>query len=320
MLDKPAPRPYALSGEPYLAKDGAARETVMREVIVAAAQLACTPDRDQNVARAEALVREAAARGAKLVLLPELFEAPYFCIEQNLAHFALARPFEGHPLLARMSRLAAELDVVLPVSFFERANNAFFNSVAVIDADGTVLGVYRNSHIPNGSAHQQKFYFTPGDTGFKVWRTQAGVVGVGLSWDQWFPECARSMAIMGAEFLLYPTAIGPEGSQTCGSRSDHWQAVMQGHAAANLVPIVTANRIGREVAGEAAIEFFGSSFVTDACGSLLGRAAVDEEGLVLQRFDLDRLAADRAGLGLFRDRRPDLYLSVLSLDGREQSY
>ena len=216
----------------------------MRQVTVAATQMACGWDRDHNVAGAERLVREAAGRGARIVLLQELFETPYFCKDQNRRYFGLAHPFEGHPLLARMSRLAAELHVVLPVSFFERANNAYFNSLAMIDADGRVLGTYRKSHIPDGPGYQEKFYFNQGDTGFRIWHTKVATIGVGICWDQWFPEAARIMTLLGAEMLFYPTAIGSEPHDPSLDSSGHWQRVMQGHAAANMVPVVASNRVG----------------------------------------------------------------------------
>lgn len=289
----------------------------MRRIIVAAAQMAMGNDRDANVARAEALVREAAAAGARLVLLPELFSTPYFCKDQDPEHFALAAPVEGHPLLARMSRLAAELGVVLPVSFFERANAAHFNALAMIDADGRVLGVYRKSHIPDGPGYQEKYYFSPGDTGFRVWTTRVGCIGVGICWDQWFPEAARAMVLMGAELLLYPTAIGSEPQNPEYDSRDHWRRAMQGHAAANMVPVLAANRIGTEVGKSCSITFYGGSFATDGTGAVLAAKGAEEEGVLLVEHDLDRLARARAAWGLFRDRRPDLYLPLLSLDGQE---
>ncbi|MFO1038033.1 MAG: N-carbamoylputrescine amidase [Geminicoccaceae bacterium] len=289
----------------------------MREVTVAATQMACEWDRDGNVGRAERLVREAARRGAQIVLLQELFETPYFCKEPRSKHFALAHPFEGHPLLARMSRLASELDVVLPISFFERANNAYFNSVAVIDADGRVLGVYRKSHIPDGVGYEEKFFFSPGDTGFRVWQTRHGRIGIGICWDQWFPESARVMALMGAELILYPTAIGSEPLDPAYDSCPHWQRVMQGQAAANMVPIVASNRIGTETGDICSLTFYGSSFITDEFGGLAQVASRTEEGVLVATFDLDQIAERRAGWGLFRDRRPDLYVPVLSLDGGE---
>lgn len=287
----------------------------MRELSVAAVQMASDGDRDGNVARAERLVRTAAARGARLILLPELFETPYFCKDQKAAHFGLAHAFEGHPLLARMSRLAAELDVVLPISFFERSNNAYFNSIAMIDADGRVLGVYRKSHIPDGPGYQEKYYFIPGDTGLRVWQTDVGCIGVAICWDQWFPEAARAMALMGAEILLYPTAIGSEPQDASIDSKDHWQRVMQGHAAANMMPVVAANRFGREVGESCALTFYGSSFITDNRGAIVTEADRSGETILFASFDLDAQVLDRASWGLFRDRRPDLYLPLLSVDG-----
>ncbi len=219
----------------------------MRNITFAATQFACTWDRKANIAKAKAMVRAAAAKGANVILLQELFETPYFPQDQSADHFALAAPFEGNPLIVEMAALAKELRVVLPVSFFERAGHAHFNSVAMVDADGAVLGLYRKSHIPDGPGYQEKFYFTPGDTGFKVWNTKFGTIGCGICWDQWFPESARAMALMGAEVLLYPTAIGsePPPAPPIDSR-DHWRRVMQGHAGANTMPLVASNRIGVE--------------------------------------------------------------------------
>ncbi len=288
----------------------------MREVTVAATQMACGPDRDGNLATAEALVRRAARQGAQVVLLQELFESVYFCKEQLPDHFGRAFAFEGNPLLARMSRLAAELGVVLPVSFFERANNAYFNSLAMIDADGRVMGVYRKSHIPDGPGYQEKYYFTPGDTGFRIWQTRFGCLGAGICWDQWFPEAARAMAVMGAEILLYPTAIGSEPQDPSLDSREHWRRAMQGHSASNCMPVVASNRIGYEQGQHCALTFYGTSFISDATGGIvaeLGR----EEGVITATFDLDELAKARASWGLFRDRRPDLYLPLLTLDGRE---
>lgn len=291
----------------------------MRQVTVAATQMACGRDRDRNVARAEALVREAAGRGAAVVLLQELFANPYFCKDRDPRHFGLAHAFEGNPLIARMSRLARELGVVLPVSFFERANNAHFNSVAVIDADGRVLGLYRKSHVPDGPGYQEKYYFSPGDTGFRVWRTRAGALGVGVCWDQWFPEAARVMVLMGAELLLFPTAIGSEPREPALESSRHWRRAMQGHAAANMVPVVASNRVGVEEGESCALTFYGSSFITDGRGEILEQAPRDGEAVLTATLDLDALAAARAAWGLFRDRRPDLYVPVLSLDGQDPS-
>ena len=279
----------------------------MRQVTFAAAQFAATPDRAANVARAESLVRAAAGRGANVILLQELFESLYFCQDQLAQHFSLAAPFDGNALVARMAALAGELGVVLPVSFFERAGHAHFNSLAMIDADGRVLGLYRKSHIPDGPGYQEKFYFTPGDTGFKVWQTRLGTFGAGICWDQWFPEAARAMALMGAEALFYPTAIGsePAPAPPLDSR-DHWRRVMQGHAAANMMPLVASNRTGTERLSTE-ITFYGSSFIADATGAIVAELGRHDEGVVTAAFDLDAIARQRAGWGLFRDRRPELY-------------
>lgn len=288
----------------------------MRPVTVAATQFACTWDLPGNADRAEALVRKAAGQGAEVILIQELFATPYFCIEQHPKHFALAQPLEGHPLVARFAALARELGVVIPVSFFERSGPAFFNSVAMVDADGTVLGLYRKSHIPQGPGYEEKFYFSPGDTGFRVWTTTFGRIGVGICWDQWFPECARAMALMGAEMLLYPTAIGSEPPAPGYDSQPHWELVMRGHAAANILPVVASNRIGTEIAPEGrAVTFYGSSFIADPAGKLVAAADRVSEGVLVHRFDLDAIAALRAGWGLFRDRRVDLYGAVQTLDG-----
>jgi N-carbamoylputrescine amidase len=283
-----------------------------REVVVAATQFACSWDLPANLDAAERMVRAAAGQGAGLVLLQELFATPYFCIEQDPACFALAEEAGSSPLLARFGALARELGVVLPVSFFERAGQAYFNSVVVFDADGGRLGLYRKAHIPDGPGYQEKYYFSPGDTGYRVWDTAVGRIGVGICWDQWFPECARAMALAGAELLLYPTAIGsePPPAPPVDSRR-HWQRVQQGHAAANVMPVIASNRIGTETArhgpADLAIRFHGSSFISDESGALLAEAPVGEEALLLQRFDLDTLRERRRGWFLFRDRRPDTY-------------
>ena len=277
----------------------------MREVTVAASQMACTWDSDANVARAMELVREAASRGANIILIQELFETPYFPAEEREDYFALAKPLAGHPTIAKMSALAAELEVVLPVSFFERSNNAYFNSLAIVDADGSVMGIYRKSHIPDGPGYEEKYYFSPGDTGFRVWQTRYAKIGAAICWDQWFPECARAMALQDAEILLYPTAIGDEPQPHPVDSRRQWQRVMQGHAAANLIPVVASNRIGTEESASK-LTFYGSSFIADASG--------DQEVLTAT-FDLDALRSSRASWGLFRDRRTDLYRRLLSLDG-----
>jgi len=280
----------------------------MRTVTLAATQFACGWDIEKNLARAEALVRQAAGQGAQIILLQELFETPYFCQDQSADHYALARPFADNPVIARFARLAGELGVVLPVSFFERAGHSHFNSLAMVDADGSVLGLYRKSHIPDGPGYQEKFYFTPGDTGFKVWKTRYGMVGAGICWDQWFPESARAMALLGAEILFYPTAIGtePPPAPPVDSR-DHWRRVMQGHAGANYMPLVASNRIGRETGQAGEVTFYGSSFIASPTGEIVAELGRSDEGVVTASFDLDVIAKMRASWGLFRDRRPDLY-------------
>ncbi len=283
-----------------------------RQVTVAATQFACSWDLSANLICAEALVREAAGRGAQLVLLQELFATPYFCIEQNPDYFDLAETVADSALLRRFQALAKELHVVLPVSFFERVHNAYFNSVAIVDADGTLLGIYRKAHIPNGPGYQEKYYFSPGDTGFRVWSTAVGTIGVGICWDQWFPECARAMALMGAELLLYPTAIGSEPPPAPPVDScAHWQRTQQGHAAANLMPLIAANRIGTEHSRQDPqglnIRFYGSSFITDATGAMLAQAGSAEQAIITASFDLDALQKQRRGWFVFRDRRPELY-------------
>ena len=288
----------------------------MKKVTVAATQMACSWDLAANVERAASLVREAADRGANIVLIQELFETPYFPAEEKQQHFGLARPAEGHPTIARMSELARELDVVLPVSFFERDGNAYFNSLAVVDADGSVLGVYRKSHIPDGPGYQEKFYFNPGNTGFRAWQTRHAKIGVAICWDQWFPECARAMALQDAELLFYPTAIGDEPHDPSLDSKDQWQRVMQGHAAANMMPVIASNRIGTEESSAARLTFYGSSFITDEAGALVAEAGRDEQTVLMASFDLDEIREARAGAGLFRDRRTDLYARLLTLDGR----
>jgi len=289
----------------------------MTTVTVAATQMACGWDIEANLDRAEALVREAAGQGANVVLLQELFATPYFCPDQKQEHFALARPAEGNATIARFAALAAELEVVLPVSFFERANNAYFNSVAMVDADGSLLGLYRKSHIPQGPGYEEKFYFSPGDTGFRVWDTRFGAIGVGICWDQWFPECARAMALQGADILLYPTAIGSEPNNPGFDSRDHWQRTMQGHAAANMVVLAAANRIGVEENDSATMTFYGSSFVAGPTGEKVAEAGRADQAVVAAAFDLEANRAARAAWGLFRDRRPELYDTLLTLDGEE---
>lgn len=287
----------------------------MTSVTVAATQMACSWDRDANIAQAEALIREAAAEGAQIVLIQELFETPYFCVDQKQELFALAKPMAEHPMLAHMSALARELEVVLPVSYFERANNAYYNALAILDADGQQVGHYRKSHIPDAPGYQEKFYFNPGDTGFQCWPTRYATIGAAVCWDQWFPEAARSMCLKGAEILFYPTAIGDEpGTPGLVSR-EHWQRTMQGHSAANVVPVVASNRIGREDGDSCGISFYGSSFITDHTGAKLAEADQETRTVITASFDLEEIRAYRAAWGLFRDRRPELYGTLLTSDG-----
>ncbi|MFD1328994.1 N-carbamoylputrescine amidase [Mycoplana ramosa] len=289
----------------------------MRQVTLAATQMACSWDTDQNIATADRLVREAAGRGANIILIQELFETPYFCQDQFSDFHVLARPLAGNALVAHFARLAQELGVVLPVSYFEEAGQARFNSLAIIDADGKVLGNYRKSHIPDGPGYTEKFYFSPGDTGFQVWKTRFGTIGCGICWDQWFPEAARSMALMGAEILLYPTAIGTEPQDPTLDSAAHWQRVMQGHAGANMMPVVASNRIGTEEGrNNTSITFYGSSFIADQTGAKIVEADRQSEMVLVATFDLDAIERQRSSWGLFRDRRPELYRALVTLDGQ----
>ncbi|MEX2298035.1 MAG: N-carbamoylputrescine amidase [Dongiaceae bacterium] len=286
----------------------------MQQVTVAATQFACNPDRERNIATAERLVREAAGQGAQIVMLPELFETPYFAKDQRQEFFALARPIDRNPMLARMSELAQELQIVLPVPFFERANNAYFNAVMVMNADGEPLGSYRKSHIPDGYGYEEKFYFNPGDTGFRVWDTAYLQLGIGICWDQWFPECARAMALQGADLLIYPTAIGSTIGEVQPSSRRRWQRAMQGHAVSNCMPVAAANRIGTEKGHSGEITFYGASFIAGPDGEIIAEAG-DKEAIVTAQFDFEEIRLERAAWGFFRDRRPELYTSLLTLDG-----
>ena len=292
-----------------------------RPVSVAAVQMACDWDIEGNVVRAERLVREAAARGAQIILLPELFETPYFCIEQDARHLSLARTASESRAVQHFAPVARELGVVLPISFFERSGPACFNSIAILDADGTNLGLYRKSHIPNGPGYQEKNYFSPGDTGFKVWPTRFARLGVGICWDQWFPETARVMALRGAELLMFPTAIGTEPPPALPVNSrEHWQRTQQGHAAANLTPLIASNRYGLERSLQDPeglyIRFYGSSFIADAMGAKVEEAPEEGDAVLTHTFDLAEAAQLRDNWFVFRDRRPDLYGPLTSLDGR----
>jgi N-carbamoylputrescine amidase len=266
-------------------------------------QCALDGPREANVARVEALIREAARQGAQVIVTPELFEGPYFPQTENEKAFDLAAPLEAHRTVARMQALAADLGVVLPISFFERAGQVYYNSLVTIDADGAQLGVYRKSHIPDGPGYQEKFYFRPGDTGFRVWKTRHGNIGVGICWDQWFPEAARCMALQGAEILLYPTAIGTEPDTPEEDTQAPWQRAMVGHAVANAMPVAAANRIGTE----GGLTFYGSSFACDQRGDMKAELGREEEGVAIASFDCEELRRYRASWGFFRDRRPDLY-------------
>ncbi len=273
--------------------------------------MAFSPNRDENITQITDYIHQAKAVGAEVVLPSELLEGPYFCREEKEAFFAQAQPLANHPTLTHFQAVAADLKVVIPVSLFEKSGPAYYNSVVIIDADGQILGVYRKSHIPDGPGYEEKFYFRPGDTGFKVWRTHYGVIGVGICWDQWFPECARGMALLGADVLLYPTAIGSEPHDPGLDTKDPWQRVMIGHAVANIIPVVAANRIGNE-GGQM---FYGSSFIADVRGDKVAELGRDEAGVITATFDLDQVERTRAAFGFFRDRRTDLYQILLSGHG-----
>ncbi|MCL2026548.1 MAG: N-carbamoylputrescine amidase [Leptospirales bacterium] len=287
----------------------------MRIVRVAATQMRCFDDVSANIAKAELMVREAAFKGAQIILLQEFFSTLYFCQKEKNEFLNYASELEKSPVVAHFQKLATELDVVLPVSFYEKKNNARYNSLAIIDAGGAILGTYRKSHIPDGPGYEEKFYFNPGDTGFKVWNTKYGKIGAGICWDQWFPEAARCMALEGAEILLYPTAIGSEPEDPSIDSMEHWRRCMMGHSACNMVPVAASNRIGTETIEDSSIIFYGSSFITNAVGEVIKEASKDEETVIIAEFDLDELAEKRAQWGLFRDRRPDLYKTILSNDG-----
>lgn len=286
----------------------------MREVKVAATQMSCTWNRQETLEKADTLVRKAASQGANIILLQELFETPYFCQMQKFEYMNLATTLSENPAVKHFQKVARELDVVLPISFFEKAGNTAFNSIAIIDADGSILGIYRKTHIPDGLPYAEKFYFTPGDTGFKVWKTKYGVIGVGICWDQWFPETTRAMALLGAELLLFPTAIGSEPTLEKDS-SVHWRNDMAGHAAANMIPVVASNRIGTETEGTSSMTFYGKSFIADQHGEIVLQADDKTEAVITATFDLDEVAKERREWGIFRDRRPEMY-DILLTHGR----
>ncbi|WP_217592588.1 N-carbamoylputrescine amidase [Cohnella sp. GbtcB17] len=287
----------------------------MRKVKVAATQMSCSCDIDENIAKADKLVREAAAQGAQIILLQELFETPYFCQKEKSDYYVYATELEQNKAVNHFRKVAKELQVVLPISFYEKKNYARYNSLAVIDADGEILGHYRKSHIPDGPGYEEKFYFNPGDTGFKVWNTRYAKIGVGVCWDQWYPEAARCMALMGAELLFYPTAIGSEPQDGSIDSKDHWQMCMRGHAASNLMPVIASNRIGREEDEDSSIDFYGSSFIAGPQGNMIEEAGHTEETVLTAEFDLDQLEIQRIEWGIFRDRRPELYRVIASYDG-----
>jgi N-carbamoylputrescine amidase len=288
---------------------------LMKKVTVAATQMSCTWNVEENIQKGEAFVRKAAKAGAQIILLQELFERVYFCEKEKPEYMQFATTVAENAAIQHFQKIAKELAVVLPISFYERANRAKYNSIAIIDADGAILGVYRKSHIPDGPGYEEKFYFNPGDTGFKVWQTKYAKIGVGICWDQWFPEGARIMSLMGAELLFYPTAIGSEPQDGGIDSRDHWQRVMQGHAGANLTPVIAANRTGKEVVDDSSITFYGSSFITDGFGAKVAEATREEETFLVHTFDLAELELNRSSWGVFRDRRPALYGPIATLDG-----
>lgn len=287
----------------------------MRLVKVAATQMSCTDNIEENIKIADRLVRQAADQGAQIILIQELFETLYFCQKEKPEYYNYATEVEENKAIAHFQKVAKELGVVLPISFYEKKNNARYNALAVIDADGQVLGVYRKSHIPDGPGYEEKYYFNPGDTGFKVWNTKFGKIGVGICWDQWYPEAARCMVLMGAEILFYPTAIGSEPESPEVDSRDHWQRCMIGHSACNLVPVVASNRIGSEKIEDSVINFYGSSFITNTTGEKIAEAGRTEEAVLVSEFDLDKNSEQRIEWGIFRDRRPDLYKAILTYDG-----
>ncbi len=290
----------------------------MRKVTVGSIQMAMSWNKEETLAKAEKLVREAAKKGAQIILLPELFETPYFCQEKNYDHYQLATTLQDNPAIQRFKPIAKELDIVLPISFYEIDGNSLFNTVALIDTNGEVMGTYRKTHIPDDHFYQEKFYFTPGDTGFKVWQTKYGNIGVGICWDQWFPESARCMALLGAELLFYPTAIGSEPVLECDSMP-HWRRCMQGHAASNIMPLIASNRIGEEKVfpskennyQESSLNFYGSSFIADETGEIVEDGQRDQEEILIHTFDLDAIKEMRLSWGVFRDRRPEAYSPIM---------
>ncbi|MGG7186390.1 N-carbamoylputrescine amidase, partial [Clostridium butyricum] len=281
----------------------------MRKIKVAATQMSCTWDLEATLKKAEDMVRDAKKQGANIVLLQELFETPYFCQTESYEYLNIATSVKDNRAVNHFKEIAKELEIVIPISFFERAVNTTFNSLVVIDADGSVMDTYRKTHIPDGHCYEEKFYFTPGDTGFKVWDTAYVRIGVGICWDQWFPESARIMALMGAEILFYPTAIGSEPILPIDSQP-HWQRCMQGHAAANIIPLVASNRVGTEVQDESSMTFYGSSFIAGPTGEIVKQMDRNKEGVIVAEFDLDEIREKRQSWGIYRDRRPEMYKPI----------
>jgi N-carbamoylputrescine amidase len=277
--------------------------------------MSCSTNVDENIGKAEELVLAAAREGAQIILLQELFETPYFCQKEKADYYGYATELEHNKAVNHFKGIAKELEVVLPISFYEKKNNARYNSLAVIDANGEILGRYRKSHIPDGPGYEEKFYFNPGDTGFKVWNTRYAKIGIGVCWDQWYPEAARCMALMGAELLFYPTAIGSEPQDGSIDSKEHWQTCMLGHAAANLVPVIASNRVGLEEDEDSQITFYGSSFIAGPQGNKVKEAGRSEETVLVAEFELDQLERQRIEWGIFRDRRPDLYRVISTYDG-----
>ena len=284
------------------------------KVTVAATQMTCSWEIEENITKAKKIINDAANKGANVILLQELFQTPYFCIEYDEEIFRLAKPFDDNTLLKEMSDIAKKLQVVLPISYFEKDKNAYFNAIAIIDSDGAILGNYRKSHIPDGIGYLEKYYFNPGDTGFKVWNTKFGNIGVGICWDQWFPEAARIMALKGADILFYPTAIGDEPRSLYDS-SGAWHRVMHGHAAANVMPVVASNRIGFENVKGQTNGFYGKSFICDRSGEILSEASRDKEEIITAEINIEEDHLFRRNWGLFRDRRVELYKELLTLNG-----
>ena len=286
-------------------------------VTVAATQMTCSWDLQNNIERAINMVHKSADLGAQIILLQELFETPYFCIDTQNKHFDLAKTLSDQPTIKKMQAIAKDREIVLPISFFEKSGLVYFNSIVVIDADGSIIGHYRKSHIPDFPLYEEKFYFSPGDTGFRTFDTKFGRIGIGICWDQWFPEAARAMALMGAEILLYPTAIGSELDKPDLDSKNHWQNTMCGHAAANIMPVIASNRIGKESSNNLSMEFYGSSFISNHLGELVIEADRESENIITHTFNLDLIAQYRRDWGVFRDRRTDLYDEILSLDGNQ---